>query len=59
MHCIGIYTFAEIMIRKVLILGLFVAVCLKLSQEKPSFQAWMMEEYASAIIQGEFVSHTY
>ena len=53
------YAHAETMIRKLLILGMFVAVCLELSQGKPSSQARMMEEYADALIQGELsMSHT-
>ena len=43
---------AEIMIRKLFILGLILAVCLELSQGKPSLQAKEMEEYADALIQG-------
>ena len=41
------------MIRKLFILGLFLAVCLELSQGKPTSQAKTMEDYAEALIQGE------
>ena len=46
------------MIRKLLILGLFVAVCLELSQGKPSSQARMMEEYAFKVKYSMTMSHT-
>ena len=54
-------TFAEIMIRKLFILGLVLAVCLELSQGKPISQAKVMEDYAESLIQlqGEqIVLHT-
>lgn len=52
------YIRAETMIRKLLIVCLFVAVCLELNQGKPSSQAKMMEEYADALVQGElFMLH--
>ena len=43
---------AGIMIRKLFILSLVLAVCLELSQGKPSPQAKTMEDYAEALIQG-------
>ena len=45
---------AGIMIRKLFILGLVLAVCLELSQGKPSLQAKTMEDYVKALtkIQG-------
>ena len=43
---------AAIMIRKLFIVGLVSAVCLELSQGRPSLQAKTMEDYAEALIEG-------
>ena len=43
------------MIRKLFIVGLVLAVCLELSQGKPSLQAKTMEDYSEALIQGMYV----